>query len=487
MKETRLEEYFKPFRRGIVGVDMSFNTPYGRQDVVYADWIASGRLYGPIEDKLSKILGPFVSNPHSYSSYTGQKVTKAYNEARKIIKQHVNAHEDDVLVTTGSGMTGALMRLQEIMGLKRDMKSKEGDKNRPVVFITHMEHHSNHVSWMEVDADVVVLSPGDEVLVDPAILESTIQKYSDRKIKIGAFTACSNVTGIIAPYYELAEIMHQHGGLCIVDFAASAPYVEIDMHPENLAQNLDAVCFSPHKFLGGPGACGILVCGKELHNGTPTVPGGGNVKWTDPWGNYGYTNDVEAMEDGGTPGFMQAIRAALAMQLKDKMGVGNMQAREEELLEKAIGSLVGVDGFNMVGSPDLSIKRIGALSFNIKNLHYNLVVRLLNDRFGIQARGGWSCASTYCHFLFDMDEDDSSRVTTNIKNNDMTGKPGWVRISLHPTMLDQELDFIIASIKEIIESGEEWAESYYYETTNNEYYGKSEELNPPVDVSDIFN
>lgn len=479
-----LEDYFAPFRNNIIGINESFTDAYGTKKVIYADWIASGRLYAPMEKTLLEKLGPFISNPHSYSSFTGQQVTHAYAEARSIIRKHVNAKEDDCLVTTGSGMTGALMRFQEMIGLKSEKTESSADK--PVVFITHMEHHSNQVSWMETNADVVVLPPADELLVNPKILETVLAEYSDRKMKIGAFTACSNVTGIITPYHEMAEIMHNHGGICIVDFAASAPYVNMDMHPENPKQKLDAICFSPHKFLGGPGTCGILVFDKELHCGRPCVPGGGNVKWTDPWGKFGYTSDIEAQEDGGTPGFIQAIRAAMAIKIKDQMTVERMHARELTLLKKCFSQLESIDGVNIVGGSNTSIPRIGAVAFNIDGLHYNLVVRLLNDYFGVQARGGWSCASTYCHYLFDIDQESSNELTNRINDNDSTGKPGWVRVSVHPTMTDDELEEIIKAVKYFSLNKSKLLKDYYFEPKNNEYYPNDSTKLLKVDTSVFF-
>lgn len=469
VRESELEEYFGQFRQHIVGIDDTFKCKAGTQKVIYTDWIASGRLYRPIEEKLCEVIGPYVSNPHSYSSHTGQNITHTYNRARKLIRDYVNAGPEDVLVTTGSGMTGALMRLQEIMGLKFKERTFEHPSQKPVIFVTHMEHHSNQVSWQETCGEVVIVPPGPDKLVDPVKLEELLKKYQDRALKIGAFTACSNVAGIITPYHELAAIMHRYGGLCFVDFAASAPYVAMNMHPEDPRRRLDAITFSPHKFLGGPGACGVLVFDKKLHNGTPCVPGGGNVKWTTPWGQFGYTSDVEAMEDGGTPGFMQTIRTALAMRLKEQMGVDKMQLREKELLQKAFDTLATINEIEIVGGTDLDIPRIGALAFNIQGFHYNLVVRFLNDYFGIQARGGWSCASTYCHYLFDMDEDRSHRLTDGISQNNLTGKPGWVRLSLHPTMTDAELDYCLDAIRQIVQKGEQWAQAYRYEPSNNEY------------------
>jgi selenocysteine lyase/cysteine desulfurase len=281
------ETYFQELAEKIIGQHHTFEGPSGTKRIVYADWIASGRLYEPIENLLTNYYGPLVGNTHSEASYTGEAMTLAYKMAHKIIKKHVNGNDQDVIITQGSGMTGAVAKLQRMLGLHLPEKTKKFYKQpaseRPVVFLTHMEHHSNQTSWLECEADVVVIPPGLDLLVDPKNLEREILKYADRKFKIGSFTACSNVTGIFTPYYELARIMHQHGGLCFIDFAASAPYTPIDMHPEDPMQELDAIYFSPHKFLGGPGSSGVLIFNKKLYsNSVPDIPGGGTVMWTNP-------------------------------------------------------------------------------------------------------------------------------------------------------------------------------------------------------------
>lgn len=467
-----LEAYFQEFRSGIIGDTHTFKSLEGTKKLIYADWIASGRLYKPIEDTMQNVIGPMVANTHSFSSETGKASTYAYQYAREIIKKHVNANEDDVLVTAGTGMTQVLSRLQRVMGLRwpdavKD-KIKIPENERPVVFISHMEHHSNHVPWMETIADVVIVQCNEHKLVCPHNLEETLKHYQDRPLKIGAFTACSNVTGIITPYYELAKIMHQNGGYCFIDFAASAPYVKINMHPEDPEERLDAIYFSPHKFLGGPGTCGVLVFNKNLYNtNCPDVPGGGNVKWTNPWGEYGYHDDIEVKEDGGTPGFLQVMRAALAMRLKEKMGEDNIEKREEELLELCFNELKKIPGLYLLGYNDE--KRIGCVSFGVENIHYNLIVRLLNDRFGIQVRGGWSCASTYSHHLFELSEDSSKQITEGIAQKDLTIKPGWVRLSLHPITTDEEVLFICNAIKQITENIDDWKQGYTYNPKNNEF------------------
>ena len=268
-----LEKYFDPFRKNTVGYNVSFSTPYGEQKIIYADWIASGRLYKPIEQKISEVFGPLVGNTHSESSVTGTTMTLAYHEAHRIIKEHVNAGPDDKIITAGSGMTGMINKWQRILGLKIPEQLydylKIPEKLKPVVFITHMEHHSNQTSWNETIADVVIVSPDKNGLVDFNDLEKKLEKYKNRKLKIGSFTSCSNVTGIQTEYHRLAQVMHEHGGFCFIDFACSAPYVPINMHPAEPSEKLDAIFFSPHKFLGGPGTPGVLISAHALLERNP--------------------------------------------------------------------------------------------------------------------------------------------------------------------------------------------------------------------------
>lgn len=478
LQESDLQTYFKEFGENIVGIDASFESPFGKQQIIYADWIASGRLYGPIEDKIKNQFGPLVGNTHSEASETGRSMTIAYHEAHRRIKDHVNADENDVILTTGFGMTSALAKFQRILGLKIPERLSAycelPIEEKPVIFLTHMEHHSNQTPWLESLCDVVVIEPDENLFINPENLCRELKKYSNRSIKIGSFSACSNVTGIITPYHELAEIMHEHGGHCFVDFAASAPYVEIDMHPPKKEQKLDAIFFSPHKFLGGPGSSGVLVFCKSLYkNRIPDHPGGGTVLWTNPWGEHTYFDDIEIREDGGTPGFLQAIRTALCIQLKEQMSVSKILDREAELIKKAFEGLKKIAGLNILG--DNGFERIGVFSFYIAGIHHNLMVKLLNDRYGIQVRGGCSCAGTYGHFLLNVDRETSHRITDKISRGDLSEKPGWVRLSIHPTMTDEELDFIIRAIYEVSIHANRWAEDYNYVMEMNEFFHKTKE------------
>jgi selenocysteine lyase/cysteine desulfurase len=470
-----LEAYFEKFRKNIVGWDAKIQTPYGEKPLIYADWIASGRLYRPIEEAIVNNIGPYVANTHSESSDTGMIMTNIYKLSHKMIKEHVNAGEDDIIITVGSGMTYVINKLQRILGMRIPEQAKKyyfiPPEERPVVFITHMEHHSNHTSWLETEADVVVLEPDEDLLVDPDQLRKELKKYENRIFKIGSFSACSNVTGIHTPYHELAKIMHENGGFCFVDFAANAPYEPINMHPEDPLEELDAIFFSPHKFLGGPGSAGVMIFNKALyHNTAPDNSGGGTVDWTNRWNKYKYVDDIEAREDGGTPGFLQSIRAAMAIKLKEEMGVENIRKREEEMLSKIFTEFRKIPGMNILA--DNVEERIGSVSFYLDDIHFNLVVRLLNDRFGIQVRGGCSCAGTYGHYLLHVDFYTSNRITSKIDAGVLSEKPGWVRMSIHPTMSDAELDYVIDAVKQIAENGKEWEKDYIYDAYKNEFFHK---------------
>jgi selenocysteine lyase/cysteine desulfurase len=322
-------------------------------------------------------------------------------------------------------------------------------------------------------------------MVDPENLRKEISKYKNRKLKIGTFTACSNVTGIEPDYYEMARIMHENGGYVFIDFAGSAPYVDINMHPEDPLKKLDAIYFSPHKFLGGPGSSGVLIFCKSLyHSATPDHPGGGTVEWTDPWGGHKYFEDIELREDGGTPGFLQAIRAALAVQLKEQMNTKYMRLREKELVKQAFEGFGKIPGLHILA--DHTKKRLGIFSFWFEHIHFNLIVQLLNDRYGIQVRGGCACAGTYGHFLLNVTPEKSKRITEKINCGDLSEKPGFVRVSLHPTMTDEELSMIIAAVHEIAANYREWSNDYEYNPHTNEFYHKHDTAEKVRQVTEWF-
>ena len=472
-----LEKHFDRFRKNIIGIDEHFSGPYGRKKIIYSDWTASGRLYQKIEDILQNQIFPFVANTHTGTNTTGATTNFAFEKALEIIKDEVNANENDVIISAGAGMTMLVSKFQRILGLKvhEKFKSKLKIRERPIVFVTHMEHHSNQTSWIETIADVIVIPQNKFGNVDLDALAKLLSDHSDRQVKIAAITSCSNVTGIFTPYHKIAKIMHDNGGLCFVDFACSAPYIDIDMHPEDLDERLDAIYFSPHKFLGGPGSSGVLIFNKDLYqNNVPDNPGGGTVDWSNPWGEHKYVDDVQQREDGGTPAFLQTIKTALCFRLKKEMGTNKILRRDEEI-KKIVWKIFDKEPNINVLANELR-DRLPIFSFYIEGLHYNLAVQILNDRFGIQTRGGCSCAGTYGHLLLNVDKTKSKHITKNIDEGNLSLKPGWIRLSLHPTMLNKEVMYVMNSISALAKNFKEWSKDYKYVSETNEFEFMAENL-----------
>jgi selenocysteine lyase/cysteine desulfurase len=482
------EAAFASIREQIIGYDQTFQSPYGPQRLLYADWTASGRLYRRIEEKLLYDVGPFVANTHTETNVTGNTMTRAYHEARQLIKRHVNAGPQDVLIMAGSGMTGAVAKLQRILGWKVAERFRNRlladipEAQRPVIFVTHMEHHSNHTSWLETLADVACILPDAQGLIDMTHLEELLHRYRDRQTKVASVTAASNVSGIQTCYQAVARMMHAHGGLCFVDFACAGPYVPIDMHPADPAEKLDAIYLSPHKFLGGPGTPGVLVFDQCLYeNRVPDQPGGGTVSWTNPWGGHQYFEDIEVREDGGTPAFLQTIRAAMAIRLKETMGVATMQQREAPMLQTLFDGLDQVPGLHLLAGEHRD--RLGIISFYVEGLHFNLGVKLLNDRFGIQTRGGCSCAGTYGHYLLNISPEISHQITSEIDAGQLMHKPGWIRLSIHPAMTDAEMQHLLEGVDAVARNFQRWERDYQYRPLDNDFIHHAGEVGCGPDVT----
>jgi selenocysteine lyase/cysteine desulfurase len=495
-QKSTLEIFFNAFRSNIIGHQQIFESPFGKKRIVYADWTASGRAYQPIEECIQKQVMPFLANTHTGTTITGTLMSKAYEEAKVIVKKHVHATTNDVLVFCGSGMTGAVNKLQRILGMripgrmtdyvKKNSALQLDEILRPIVFVTHMEHHSNHTSWLETIADVEIIKPDENGNVDLKCFSNLLEQFKHRKNKIAAVTACSNVTGIQTPYHEIAKLIHEYEGLCFVDFASSAPYIDINMHPGEKGTHLDAIYFSPHKFLGGPGTPGVLIFNKTIYKNTiPDQPGGGTVLYSNPWKVHEYVSNIEQREDGGTPPFLQGIKVAMCVRLKEQMGVENILQREEEILRIIFTRFSKIKNVEVLEG---NIKeRLGIISFIVSGAHYNLIVKILNDRFGIQARGGCSCAGTYGHLLLHVDETRSYEILNLIRSGNLLYKPGWIRLSVHPTMTNAEIDFIMDAIELTASHFHEWRKDYAYDPESNEYTFIGTEAKEQRIIEDWFN
>ena len=461
-------------QRGVIGSDAVIRTPYGTLPKRYFDHTASGLPFGPIEDLIRERVLPWMANTHTDASAVGGYMTALYNEAHDIAARHVHANSDDVVVFCGSGATGAINKLVRCIGLLVPepierivhVKAQFPVDERPVVFLSRMEHHSNDLPWRESIADVVLVGFDDEGRVCPAQLEAALNdpQYQKRPLKIGSFSAASNVTGIKNDVDELARVMHRHGGYACFDYAAAAPYVDIDLHPAGDEEaRKDAVFIAMHKFIGGPQAPGLLVANRRLFRSrVPVEPGGGTVIYTSPW-DWKYTSELSNREEGGTPNVVGVIRASLAMQLKEKVGSARMTAAEQSFVQRAIARFEKNPRIWVLG--DKHAERLGIVSIIIDEgrLHHNLAARILSDRWGIQTRGGCMCAGTYGHELLGIGASRSYEIRCALDQGDEASKPGWLRISFSPSTKDEDFAVLLDAVEELAAHHATWRLDYRME------------------------
>lgn len=481
-------------RDQIIGINTRLTTPFGQRLLTYADYTASGRSLRFVENYLLEKLA-FYANSHTEDDATGRITTNLLNQAEKTIKDMVNAGPGGRIVLTGTGATGAIDRMQQIVGVRLPAATRLVLENllgnflgneqlaafdqfcklhQPVVFVGPYEHHSNEISWREGLASVVEVPMDREGGIDLQQLEALLRnpRYENR-LRIGSFSAASNVTGMISPVHEIARLLHRYNALAFFDFAASAPYVEIDMNPETRGKtdkdaSLDAIFISPHKFIGGPGTSGVLIFNEKTYHKDlpPTLAAGGTVDYVGPT-SHSFNDDIEAREKGGTPGILQTLRAALVFGVKDRIGMDFIGKRERELTRRAMRRWSGHTNMEILGNPDPE-RRIGIISFNILRdgkhyLHPRFVTTLLDDLFAIQTRAGCSCAGPYGHQLLGIDPQRSAEYQAWISKGYIGIKPGWVRIGFHYLFDDLEADFIIEAVEFIADHGDRFISLYDFD------------------------
>jgi selenocysteine lyase/cysteine desulfurase len=458
-------------RGSIIGGNAFLDTPFGRRRLTYADHTASGRGVALIEDQIRSALEMY-GNTHTEDDATGTLTSERLRQAEATIKRLVNAGPQHKIVTVGAGTTAAVHQLQQILGIYlppagRDFFQPRDEANRPLVFVGPYEHHSNEVSWRECFAEVVEIELTDDGLLDLDDLRSKASdpRWSERR-KIGAFSAASNVSGVTTPVYEVARILHENGALAFFDFAAAAPYVQMDMR-RDAHSSFDALYFSPHKFLGGPGSCGVLIFDEAIYRADlpPTIGAGGTVDFVGFEG-QAYSTDIEVREKPGTPGILQTLRAALAMELKEMLGPERIASHEAQLARRAHAVLCGHPGIELMGGVGPE-DRLPIFSFNVRVgsswLHPRYVTTLLNDLFGIQSRAGCSCAAPYGHRILHIDERKSRELRRSIMCGNIGLKPGWARVNFHFLHTDDEVDFICRSILFVADHGKKFLPLYRFD------------------------
>jgi len=454
-------------RSAVIGEGALLETPFGQKPLVYADYTASGRSLSFIENYIQQAVLPWYANTHTETSFTGRQSTALREQARAQIRSSMNGTEAHKVIFAGSGATAAIDRLLRMLNLRlpRDLDRRYGfdryilTADRPVVFIGPYEHHSNELIWRESIATLVTIPLDAQGQIDQQVLAQQLALYADRPLKIGSFSAASNVTGIKSDIKAISELLHEHDALAFWDYAAAAPYVEIDLQ----AQGQDAVFISPHKFVGGPGTPGVLVVNEAvLNNSIPAVPGGGTVSFVSPEG-HRYTRDIERREEGGTPAIVESIRAGLVFQLQQQVGAKNIEALEHDFMQRALARWAQHPAIEVLGNG--STERLSICSFQInhqgKPLHYGFVVALLNDLFGIQARGGCSCAGPYGHSLLGLDMETSRALEKQMLAGEMVLRPGWTRMNFNYFIDEGTFEYLLRAVELVAEHG--WRLLPYYQ------------------------
>ena len=487
----------------VIGDDRLMDGPYGQKPVTYADYTASGRALGFIEDFIRDEVLPRYANTHSESSGTGLQTTRLREDARATIKAAVGGDDDTKVIFTGSGSTAAINKIVGILGLRipRELDLAHGlnaqipANERPVVFIGPFEHHSNELPWRESIADVVTIHEDADGQIDQAQLAAELQRYAHRPLRIGSFSAASNVTGIISDTHAITRLLHEHGALAFWDFAAAAPYVDVEMNPRGRdgrpadpAERKDAIFLSPHKFIGGPGTPGVLIVSNALLiNAVPDMVGGGTVSYVNTE-DHRYIAHPEHREEAGTPAIIESIRAGLVFALKEAVGVDAIQAREHDFLRRAVTVWNAHPAIEVLGNTEA--ERLSIVSFVVKRpggtfLHHNAVVAILNDLFGIQSRGGCSCAGPYGHRLLGIDLERSRKFEQEVLGGCEGIKPGWVRVNFNYFISEEAFRYILDAVVLVAEHGWKLLPDYRFELASGLWRHRSGPVEPPLRLSQV--
>lgn len=455
-------------KASVTGLNVEYQLATGENTRrIYLDSTASTLQIGVVRHVVDKYL-PYYANTHSNAHFGAKISSHEFEWAHQMVLDFVGANPETYgCFFVGSGTTGGINRVARTLAHKW--------QDRDVVITTIMEHHSNDLphrkNFNKVVHVPVKITAHGYACADLERIEQALKKYGKR-VNYVSVTGVSNVTGIVNPIYEIAELAHRYGVLIVVDAAQMAAHVPIQMSAhKNPARDLDIVCLSGHKIYA-PSSPGAVVTRLDLFAGVDPDEVGGGMTDDVYLDRYAPTEKFPDREEAGTPNIVGAIALATALCALKKIGMDFIEKEETKLINDVVAKLKKIDDVVVYGATNTDqCKRAGAVSINIRGLHHSLTAAILNDYFNISVRNACFCAEPYVRTMI---ADDLGEQMDNLSNHELEIlvdlHRGMVRISFGLYNDQRDVDALVIALQKICNDKMYYQSKYHQSDTSDDYF-----------------